>query len=388
MAATLAMTDVNASLRVLYEDTNDDPVMKVHKLYQWMDEETDFAEYYKRLPVKTNNPRGTSNTLTGAQAATVAATAAAFNLTKIELFDTPKIEMALIEGAAVSPDKFFKKITDIIDGSKQTQMDVIGRGAYRAPAGVFTRASNVAAAVVTAAYPQDLYSIEVGDIVTASANADMSSPRSGTGTVSVVDKIGGTFTYTGTITSVGTTDYFAISGVTSGATGLLGWSPASTAVTDTLFGQGRTGVPYLTGRYLNLTLESADGVWARIHSLMESMPFKPTVFFANNEDIANFEISSSGKRQITGNRYDFGFESLTAYGMDIVADADCPRGYVFGVHPSFKRHSLGAVPKICDADGNTLLRLATADACEARIISRYQQGTDMPYALITAAVPV
>lgn len=394
MAATLAMTDVNASLRVLYEDNSNDAMAKVHKLYQWMDEETNFAEYYWRLPVMTNNPRGTANTLAAAQANTVAATTAAFNLTKVELFDTPKIEMALIEGAAVSPDSFFKKITNIIDGSKKTQLDVIGRGGYRAPAGVFTRATGVAAAVVTAAYPQDLYSIEIGDIVTASANADMSSPRAGTGTVSVVDKIGGTFTYTGTITSVGTTDYFAVASVVATptavntATGLLGWSPASTAVTDTLFGQARTGIPYVTGRYLNLTLESADGVWARINSLMEMMPFKPTVFFANPEDIANFEISSSGKRQITGNRYDFGFESLTAYGMDIVADGDCPRGYVFGAHPSFKRYSLGAVPKICDADGNTLLRLATADACEARIISRYQQGTDMPFALITAAVPV
>lgn len=387
MAATLAMSDVNSSLRVLYEDNTNDAIAKVHKLYQWMDEEQDFAEYNKRIPIQTANPRGTANTLTAAQANTTAATTASFLLTKVELFDTPKIEMALIEGAAVTPDKFFKKLTNIIDGSKKTQMDVIGRGCYRASAGVFTHATNVSGGVVTAQFPQDLFSIEIGDIVTASANSDMSSARSGTGVVSAVDKIGGTFTYTGTITSVGTTDYFAISGVTSAATGLLTWSPTTTAPTDTVFGQARTGIPYVSGRYLNLTLESADGVWARINALMETMPEKPTAFFANPEDIANMEISSSGRRQITGNRYDFGFESLTAYGMDIVPDGDCPRGYVFGVHPSYKRHSLGPVPKICDSDGNTLLRLATADACEARIISRYQQAPEVPYALITAAVP-
>lgn len=382
------MTDVNSSLRVIYEDNTNDSIAKVHKLYQWMDEETDFAEYNKRIPIQTANPRGTANTLTGAQANTVAATTASFLLTKVELFDTPKVSMEMIEGAAISPDKFFKKITDIINGSKKTQMDVIGRGGYRSAYGVFARLTAGTASPVTVDYPQNLFSLEIGDIVTASPNSDMTSPRTGTGTVTGVDKIAGTFTFSGTITALAATDYIAISGVTSAATGLLTWSPATTAPTDTVFGQARTGIPYVSGRYLNLTLESADGVWSRINALMETMPDKPTVFFANPEDIANFEISSSGKRQITGNRYDFGFESLTAYGMDIVSDGDCPRGYVFGVHPSYKRHSLGAVPKICDADGNTLLRLATADACEARIISRYQQAPEMPYALITAAIPV
>ena len=389
MPATLAMSDINASLRILYEDNSDDPQLRIHKLWAWMDAEEDFWANTKTLPVKTANPRGIATTLTAAQSNTVAATAAKFNLTKVELFATPKIEMALIEGAMVSKaDEFFKQITNIIDGAKESMMDVLGRGAYRSQYGVFSRVASATSSPITVTNGIDLYGIEIGDIITASPNADMSSARSGTGTVSGIDLVNGIVTYTGTITSLAVGDYLAISGVVATAAGHLTWSPTTNSPTDTLFGQARTGQGrYLSGRYLDLSGESAEGVWSRIHATMVTMAEKPDAFFINPEDMGNMHIAASEKKSISSNRYNFGWDGITVYGMPVLEDPDCPRGYICGVPKSYKVHSLGSCPKVVDADGNTILRISNADAAEARIVSRYQQGNDKPYAALTALIP-
>lgn len=394
MASTLANSDLNTALRVLYEDNSTDPTMKVHKLFAWMDQETDWVDNEKRLPVKTGNHRGTRTTYALAAAATVAATAGGFTLTKVELFDTPKVAMALVEGAMSSQaDRFFKMITDVIDQAKNSQMDVLGRNVYRSQYGVFSRVTSGTSTPITVGdgtgvvYAQDIYSVEVGDVFTASPNADMSSPRSGVGTITAVDKVGGTITYTGTITSLAVGDYLAIDGAVAVAAGLLTWSPNTNSVSDTLFGLVRTGKTYTHGRYLNLINESADGVFERVASQMQFMATKPSIFAANPEDMANFKIASASKRTITGNKYDFGMEVTEVCGLSVLEDPDCPRGYMFGVPKGYKIHSLGAVPKVVDADGLTLLRIA-ADSCEARIVSRFQCAPDDPSSILTVAVPV
>lgn len=389
MAATLAMSDINASLRILYEDNSDDPQLRVHKLWAWLESEEDFWSHKKTLPVKTANPRGVATTLAVAQANTVAATSAQFDLTKVELFATPKVEMALIEGAMVSKaDEFFKKITNIIDGAKETMLDVLGRGAYRSQFGVFSRVATGTASPITVTTGIDLYGVEIGDIITASPNADMTTPRAGTGTVTGVDIVSGQLTFTGTITLLAVGDYLAISGVTATAAGHLTWAPPTNSPTDVLFGAARTGKGrYLSGRFLDLTQEGAEGVWSRIHATMTTMADKPDAFFINPEDMANMHIAASEKKSISSNRYNFGWDAVTVYGMTVLEDPDCPRGYVMGVPKSFKIHSLGACPKVVDADGNTLLRLGNADSAEARIVSRYQHGNERPYAAITAIIP-
>lgn len=395
MAATLVGSDLNTALRVLYEDNSTDPTLKVHKLLSWMDyADKEWCDNEKRLPVKTGNHRGTRTTYTAAAAATVAATAGGFTLAKVELFDAPKVGMALVEGAmSKQADRFFKMITDVIDQAKNSQLDVLGRNVYRSQYGVFSRVTSGTSSPITVGdgsgvvYAQDIYSVEVGDTITASANADMSSPKSGTGLVTAVDKIAGTITYTGTITSLAVGDYLAIDGVVAVASGLLTWSPATNLPTDTLFGLARSGKTYTHGRYLNLTGESADGVWERVASQMQFMATKPDIFAANPEDMANFKIASASKRQITGNKYDFGMEVTEVCGLPVLEDPDCPRGYIFGVPKSYGIHSLGDVPKIVDADGVTLLRIA-ADSCEARIVSRFQYAPEDPSCILTVAVPV
>lgn len=387
MAANLSMSDVQSSLRVLYDDSTADQTLKIHKLLAWMDRDEDFNEYNFRLPVKVANPTGTATSYTTAAANATAAVPYAFNLVKTELHNYPQINNELIEGAKRSPDKFFKSITNIIDGAKEDVLSHMGRGVYRATAGVFSQVRSATSSPITVTYPQDLYSIEAGMIITASQNADMSSPRSGTGVVTYVDRDAGTLTYTGTITSLAVGDYLAVSGITATASGLLGWSPTSAPGSTAFFGLDRTASSYLAGRRVDCSLMGPEEVWTRVNAEMLGMSEKPVAFFCNPQDAASFEVGMAGQKQVTGRKYEFGFDALSVYGNDLISDPDCPRGYAFGVPETWKIYSLGPAPKTLDTDGN-VLRVGAGDFCQARIISRWQCGTTTPNAIMTITLPV
>ena len=389
MAATLAFSDVQAALRIMYDDSDVDQTLKTHPLLALLDREENFHDQYCRLPVKVGNPQGVATSLSAAQSNASATAPKAFDLTKVSLYHCPKIAGELVEAAQQGgAEQFLKNTANIIDAAKAEVMNAMGRNVYRASAGVFSQVASGTSSPITVTYPQDLYEIEVGMIITASTNADMSSPRSGTGTITAVDRDAGTITYSGTITSLAVTDYLAVSGQTAVASGLLGWSPASAPSSTTFFGVDRTASPYLAGRRINCSQMAPEEVWAKINAEIIGMAERPDVFCMNPADVANFEVGVVGRQQITGRKYDFGFDTLSVYGRDVIADPDCPRGYAFGVAlDSFKLYSLGPAPKVLDADGNVLLRISNADDYEARIGARFNFGTKAPYALITATLP-
>jgi hypothetical protein len=389
MAATLAFSDVQAALRIMYDDSDVDQTLKTHPLLAMMEREENFHDQYCRLPVKLGNPQGVATTLSAAQTNASATAPTAFDLTKVNLYNTPKIAGELVEAAmSGGAEKFLKSTANIVDAAKAEVMNAMGRNVYRASAGVFSQVSSGTASPITVTYPQDLYEIEVGMIITASANADMSSPRSGTGTVTAVDKDAGTITYSGTITSIAPADYVAVSGQTAVASGLLGWSPSSAPASTSFFGVNRTTSPYLAGRRVNASQMAPEEVWAQTNAVITTMAERPDCFFINPSDLANFETGISGQRQITSRKYDFGFDALTVYGKDLVPDPDCPRGYAFGVPlDTWKCYSLGAAPKVLDIDGNVLLRISNADDYEARVGARFNFGTVAPYSLVTITLP-
>jgi hypothetical protein len=389
MAATLAFSDVQAALRIMYDDSDVDQTLKTHPLLAMLDREENFHDQTCRLPVKLGNPQGVATTLAVAQSQALATAPTAFDLTKVNLYHTPKIAGELVEAAASGgAERFLKDTANIIDAAKAEVMNAMGRNAYRALAGVFSQVSAGTSSPVTVTYPQDLYEIEVNQTIVFSPNADMSSPRSTVAVVTAVDKDAGTITYSGTVTALAVGDYIAVSGQTAVASGLLGWSPTSAPASTSFFGVNRTTSPYLAGRRINASQMAPEEVWAKVNAEIIGMAERPDCFFINPTDLANFEVGISGQRQIQSRKYDFGFDALTMYGRDIIPDPDCPRGYAFGVPlDTFKLYSLGAAPKVLDSDGNVLLRISNADDYEARVGARFQFGTKAPYALMTITLP-
>ena len=67
MAAPLAFSDVQAALRIMYDDSDVDQTLKTHPLLALLDREENFHDQYCRLPVKVGNPQGVATSLSAAQ---------------------------------------------------------------------------------------------------------------------------------------------------------------------------------------------------------------------------------------------------------------------------------------------------------------------------------
>lgn len=390
MAATLAYTDVDDALRVMYADNDIDQALRAHPHLAMVARDETFADPTLRIPVKVVNPLGVATTLSVAQTNAAAGIPYAFNLTRVSLFAAPKIAGELVEAAKVGgAEKFLRQAANIIDGAKDSVTQAMGASGYRSSGGALARNSSGTSSPITLTYPEDTFPLEVGMVIAASANADMSSARSGTGTITAINRDTGAVTFSGTITDLAATDYIAVSGQTAVASGLGAWAPASAPASTAFFGVDRTVNDRLAGRRVDCSTCAVEETFARVNAVVTTLPIQPDVFFINPQDLANFETALSSQRSIVNSRkYDMGFEALTAYGVKIISDGDCPRGTAFGVPlDHWKLYSLDAAPKVLNADGNMMLRISNADDYEARVGARYNFGSDAPNAIINVTLP-
>jgi hypothetical protein len=390
MAATLAYTDVDDALRVMYADNDIDQALRAHPLLAMVERDETFHDPTLRIPVKVVNPLGVATSLSTAQSNAAAGVPYAFNLTRVSLYAAPKIAGELVEAAKNGgAEKFLRQAANIIDGAKDSVTQSMGSSLYRSSSGALSTVASGTASPITLAYAEDTFPLEIGMVIAASANADMSSPRSGTGTITAIDRDAGTVTYSGTITSIAPADYIAVSGQTAVASGLAAWAPAAAPSATSFFGVDRTANDRLAGRRVNCTTCAAEETFAKVNAVVTTLPIQPDVFFINPQDLANFETALAGQRQIVNSRkYDMGFEALSAYGVKIIPDGDCPRGTAFGVPMDhWKLYSLGPAPKVLDGDGNIMMRISNADDYESRIGARYNTASDAPNALINVALP-
>lgn len=391
MAATLAFSDVASALAIMYEDNDFDQTLRAHPLLGMVERDEDFHDNYCRIPVKVVNPLGVATTLATAQSNRAAAVPYAFDLTRVNLYVAPKIGGELVEAAkSGGAERFLRQAANIIDGAKDSLTQAVGMSQYRDSAGTISTVSSGTSSPITLAYPEDTFPLEVGMVIAASPNSDMSSARSGTGTITAIDRDLGTVTYSGTITSLAVGDYIAVSGQTAISSGLGAWAPSAAPSSTTFFGVNRTLNDRLSGRRVNCSTCAAEETFARVNAVAVTLPIQPDVFMMNPQDLANFETAMSAQKVIMNSRkYDMGFEAITAYGVKIVADGDCPRGVCFGVPlDHWKMYSLGPVPKVLNADGQIMIRISDEDNYEARIGARYNWGCSAPNAIIRVTLPV
>lgn len=390
MAATLSYSDVDDALAVMYADNDTDQALRAHPLLGMIDRDETFHDPTMRIPVKVVNPVGVATSLATAQSNAAAGIPYAFNLTRVSLYMAPKIAGELVEAAKIGgAEKFLRQAANIIDGAKDSVTQAMGLSGYRDSSGAFSTVSSGTSSPITLAYAEDTFPLEVGMVIAASPNSDMSSARSGTGTITAIDRDAGTVTYTGTITSLAVGDYIAVSGQTAIASGLGAWAPASAPSSTAFFGLDRTANDRLAGRRVNASTCAAEEVFARVNAVTSTLPIQPDAFFMNPQDLANFETALASQKVVVNSRkYDMGWDALSAYGTKIVPDGDCPRGVCFGVPlDHWKLYSLGPAPKVLQADGNVLLRISNADDYEARIGARYNFGCSAPNAIVRVSLP-
>lgn len=390
--AALTSSDLTDALKELYPDGLDEQmIFKDHVTLGMLRRRRDFGGRYLHVPIRYGKPRGRAHTLSTAITNNVASKYEAFQVTRVNDYGVAKITGESVDLAKTGDASIFiDALQAEMDGALASLGDNLGKECFRGTSGSRGRVGSGTSSPITLATIEDIYFYEVGDVITANDGDNTTTPRSGSGTITAIDEDAGTITYSGTITSLAVGDYLFISGDEGlAAAGLDAWCPSAAPGATSFFGVDRsTNVVRLGGiRFDGSTLQPEE-IFIKAKARAARSNCKPEYFVMNPKDMANFETALSGQREIANNTYDMGFEYVRAYGTKIVSDPDCPVGVSYGITmDAFGWATLGDAPRVINEDGLELLRSATADEYELRVVARHNFWSDAPGLIMRVALP-
>jgi len=337
------------------------------------------------LPLQYGNPQsvgsGTSNfsTLTsniGQSAYTK------FLLSTAQTYGVIKVDREAFLASADMDGAF----ADALDREVRSVLKEVGRDIARQLFGTSNNylgqnTSGTASPITLSA--QDGRKFEVGMRVIASANANGSSPRSGVGTVTKVDiddDAGtSTITYSGTISSLGSSDYiFREAGAGAGISGLGEWLGSD----STLFSVDRSVSYRLQGQSLNAAGLSIEEAFIQAVTRADREGGVVDIIITDHDTFYKLQSSEQGQRRYANSdkAAQLGFEGLMmANGAMVVADRFCPSNTAYALElDSWVLKSRGDLVHFVEDDGRILLRDASSDAVQARVASYAQLGCVAP----------
>lgn len=389
--AALSITDLTDALKELYPDGMDEQmVFKNHPMLGMLNRRRDFGGRYLHVPIRYGKPQKRSHTFAKVQASNANSKYEAFQVTRVNDYGSGEISGEAADAAKMGDATIF---IDAVKGESEGAMsslgDNLGKEAYRGTSGSRGRVGTGTATPITLLNVEDIYYWEVGMSFTANDTDDTASPRAGTGVVTGIDEDTATIVYTGTITSLAVNDFLFIDGDEGlAAAGLDAWVPATAPSATLFFAVDRTASTRLSGIRFPGSGFAPEEVFVRARARASRSSCRPDYYFMNPKDMANFEVALSGQRETDTNTYDMGFEYVRAYGIKIVDDPDCPVGVAWGITmEAFGWATMGDAPRVINNDSLELLRSATADAYEMRVVARHNFYSDAPGLIMRIALP-
>ena len=330
--------------------------------------------------IRFGNSQGISGTVAGAQAGASASRGAQFAAKRFKKFGDIVIDGESLN-AAQDDGAFLDLVTMETDGIIEEHINRLGFDLFRTSNGIRGKRASISTNTVTFATPDDARNFAIDMVVGASPNADGSSPRTGTTTVTAVSLAAGTITLASAaaITAFADNDFLFASGeVGTCMEGMELCTPLVAPVGgDSFRGFDRSIYPELlagarlpSALSLGLTIEEAAGQSAievgRVGGRCTDLALNPTNFWAiARRGNAKVEMANAGG-ELT-----YGFESVKivtpAGTLTAWSDPDCPidRGRGYNRDKHYIRTLKDFVHIIMD-DGVGALRSAAADAIESR----------------------
>jgi hypothetical protein len=286
-------------------------------------------------------------------------------------------------------------MTTEIDGVMRSVGDSISRNLFRDGSGAIGRVNNSSFSTTALDLVTDMDSLnfEVGMVLQLASAKSGGSVRSGTLTVSAVNR-GATssqITLSGNISAgvsaVAQNDYIYQAGdYDSALTGLEGWLPATAPGATAFFGQDRTAdVSRLAGQRYDGSSGSVIEAIIEGAALAAREGGKPDYMFTSFADFVNIEksMNSQVQREVKQSDSVSGYRSLEFYAphgvVKIVPDKDCPGGLAYMLEmKTWSLMSIGSVVQLTELDGNRVLRQSGDDGVEVRCHSYSQLGCTAP----------
>lgn len=379
----LDVTSFAYALKAHYDSKRmEQMTLKDNPLLALVAKKTDFGgDGTWTLPVMFAGPQRTSADFAKAQANTSTSKGIKFLIPRKSEYSFASIKNEVMEASEGNANAFMEAATLEIDQAINSSSRSIAAALYGSGSGSLGQIANISTAVITLADSDSVMNFEVGMKLELSATDGSGSVRSGTITIAGVDRDAGTITASAAVTSgisaAAVNDYIFKEGdYNNKITGLAGWIPATAPTgSDSFFGVNRSqDATRLAGIRFNGTAMPIEEALNKTAARLAREGSKPTHVFMNFTKWSELVVSLGTKVQYVDVRLnaEIGFQGVQINGpngaIKVVPDLNCPgnRAYMLQLD-TLTLKSLKAMPRILDADGNKMLREASADAYEVRI---------------------
>lgn len=391
--AGATLTTAQFSLKNLWpQDRVDNLVYKDHALLAMMPKDTEFYGESAYLALMYSNNQGRSADFATAQTNAGYTSGVRFNLTRIADYQVAQLTTEVIRATKRDKGALLRALDQEMKGAFANIGSALAIDLYGNGSGARGQidASGVTSGVFTLANPNDVVKFEVRMVIVAAAT-ETGTIRSGSGTITNINRDTGTITYSGTISSVAAGDYLFVQGdaPNTGAmkkvSGLQAWIPSTAPTSTPFFGVDRTAdVTRLGGLRIDVSSLNPEEGLVTAFSKQSREGGKPDKLFCNFDFYRSVEIALGSKVEYESmSMGDIGFTGLRVIApkgnVTVIADQDCPSGKAFSLQMNtWKLRSLEACPGILDEDGLELSRVYNADQWEARIGYWAQLGCQAP----------
>lgn len=388
--AALTFTDIRAILKERY--LNGLPVDMFYKTAPFLamlpkDTDLAFGEVIK-VPVVYGNPQSVGADFATAQALVEGTKQKAFKVTTKNYYGFGAITGEAIKKGSRDIGSFI----DTLDFQVRGAMTTVKRSLLRyifgnggGALGQISSSSTVGSATITLANPLDVVYYEPGMVLRlATTDGTSGSLRTGSVTLSAVDRSTGSLTATGNwtagIAAAAVGDYIFRSG-DFGAVwdGYRAWVPDSAPAPTAFYDVDRTTDSRLGGLRADYSaLPIREGV-QRALKLLSVEESEADFGVLNTEDwlALSFALQAAGTYNVSTvmTEAGVGIEAITVGGpagkCKLIADPGAPKGRLLaGQLDTWKLCTMGNIVDFLDDDGMPYLRQAAADAVELRVVSR------------------
>lgn len=327
------------------------------------------------IPLQYANPAGRSATFSVAQTNKLASKYVAFALTRARDYAVASIDNETIEASVGDANAFMEAATREIDSALHAVSRSMGHSLFGSGSGSIGRCVGTTSPI-TLVNPEDIVNFEVGMVLVANDEDNATSLRSGSHIITGVNRDAGTYTFTGTITSLTASDFLFVEGDPGAKiSGLAAWVPPAAPTSASFFGVDRTvDITRLAGVRQVATTKPIEEALIDLATRIGREGGTPDHCFMSFGNYGNLVKALGSKVQYIQHKVgEISFDGVMVHGapkgaIKVIPDFNCPSNYAWMVQlDTWCLNSIGKAPKILSTDGLKMLRDGSADSVEVRV---------------------
>jgi hypothetical protein len=390
--AILDTTALSAVLKTQYTQSKVNSLVYPESLlFSMLKKRTDFYGKNKVVAFHYGNPQGRGADFATGLANVSTSKYSAVTVTRAKDYAFGQVDGEAVDAAKNDAGALLTALKKEIDNAFYTAGRSVSVALFKNGGGArgqISTGSTVGSPTITLANVNDVVNFEVGMVLNvASTDGTSGAKRTGTVTLTGVDRDAGTLTASGNwtagIAAAAAGDFIFQNGdfeaTKSLLTGLAGWIPATAPTSgDNFFGLDRSADPVrLAGvRYTAGAGGPIEETLIQCAARLAREGATPDAAVMNPMDVANLVVALGSKviydRAESVDAPEFGFKVPVIVGpkgpIKIVSDLNCPQGKGWMLTlKTWSFETLLGAPRILNLDGNDMRASATSDSYVFRI---------------------